>query len=195
MEKQTLSISCKCSEVTLDAFIDCLLNGNLRRLISLPAPKGEGRQVEDVSDEELQAAWEKLYGEYAALSGDKSHFHLFSLAKSVTLLQARLNVVQGVLKSRADIDLLKGIGYGGDVQKIIARAKADSVELQSKQKELEGLRSAGKEGAKDADFTAWIVRVSKYMGYRIDRKLTLVSEFLTANKLMIEEGKAVGSGQ
>jgi hypothetical protein len=39
----------------------------------------------------------------------------------------------------------------------------------------------------EGDFTSWIIAVSKYMGYRIDRKTTTVAEFLSANKIMEHE--------
>jgi hypothetical protein len=80
------------------------------------------------------------------------------------------------------------MGYPADIKKIIARVKLESIELQGKTKELEKLRQSNeKDGAKEADFTAWIVSVSKYMGYRIDRKTVMVAEFLTMNKLMSNE--------
>jgi hypothetical protein len=40
---------------------------------------------------------------------------------------------------------------------------------------------------KEYDFTAWIVQVSKYLGYHIDRKTVTLSEFLAASRIMDEE--------
>jgi hypothetical protein len=177
MEKQKLNISCKCSEVTLDEFIDCLINGNYKRLLR----DGEA------SDDELQAAWERLYNEYAELSGNTAHAYLFSLMKTTAALRAKLTAAQQFIQS-GNVELLRQMGYPADIKKIIARVKLESIELQGKTKELEKLRQSNeKDGAKEADFTAWIVSVSKYMGYRIDRKEVTVSEFLTMNKLMTEE--------
>jgi hypothetical protein len=172
------AIARRCSEVTLDEFIDCLVNGNLRRLVRDGNP----------SDEELRAAWIELYGEYSELSGNQSHRYMFSLMKSILVLKLRLLCVQGVLKSSKDMSVLKELGYTGDTQRIIAKAKRELVELQGKEKELEKMKKDNSgDSASEGDFTAWIVAVSKYMGYRIDRKTTTVAEFLSANKIMERE--------
>jgi hypothetical protein len=181
MEKQKSNISCKCSEVTLDEFIDCIINKNLLRLLR------EG----EATDEELQAAWEKLYGEYAKLSGNQSHAYLFSLMKAISILRAKFVMVKEFLTlENENAEILYRIGYTGDVNRIIARVKRETVELQGKEKELERIRNGNDgESVSEVNFTSWIVSVSKYMGYRIDRKITLLSEFLTMNKLMVEELK------
>jgi hypothetical protein len=170
----------RCGEVSLDAFIDCLVNGNLKRLVI------EG----EVSEEALQAAWSALYNEYAELSGNTAHAYLFSLMKTTAVLRAKLVLVQQFLQS-GEVGLLQKLGYPGDVKKIVARAKYESIELQGKEKELEKARqSSEKDGAKESDFTVWIVSVSKYMGFRIDRHTVSVAEFLTMNKIMVNELEA-----
>jgi hypothetical protein len=88
------------------------------------------------------------------------------------------------------IGLLKELGYPADIKKIIAKAKLESVELQGKKKELERIKNSDKGGAKETDFTAWIISVSKYMGYRIDRHITPLLEFLMMDKQMMNEMEA-----
>jgi hypothetical protein len=167
----------RCSEVTLDEFIDCLVNGNLRRLARSGSP----------TDEELQAAWEKVYGEYVELSGNHSYSYYFSLVKSISVLQTKLQLANMLLRHGA-IETLKELGYSGDAKKIIAKMKREIIELQAKQKELERFKEESKnETMKESDFIAWIIHVSKYLGYHIDRKTVTVSEFMAANKIMNEE--------
>jgi hypothetical protein len=171
------AIARRCSEVTLDEFIDCLVNDNLRRLVRSGA----------ATDEQLRAAWEKLYDEYAKLSGNRSHIYSFLLMKTISVMRAKMVLVKEFLTSD-NMDVLHRIGYTGDVNQIIARVKREAVELQGKEKELERIRKGNVgESINESDFTAWIVSVSKYIGYRIDRKTTLLLEFLTMNKLMIDE--------
>jgi hypothetical protein len=155
------------------------VNNNLRRL----ARSGEA------TDEELQEAWGMVYSEYVELSGNTSHNYLFSLVKATTLIQARLAAVNELIK-QGDAERLQTIGYTGDIKKIIAKMKREVVELHGKEKELEKVRqnNAG-ESVKEVDFTTWIVSISKYMGYRIERKTTTVSEFLEMVKQMEKEMK------
>ena len=176
MEKPTLNISCKCSEVTLDEFIDCLLNGNLRRLV----------RAGTATDDELQKAWEALYSEYLVLSGNKAYAYMFSLMKSVSVLRARLVIVQDFLPS-GNTERLRKIGYTGDTNKIIARAKREAVDLASKEKELEKMQDEQGGTAKESDYDDWIISVGKYLGYGIKRKEIVLSEFLSANRAMIRE--------
>jgi hypothetical protein len=166
--------------VTLDEFIDCLVNGNLRRLARSGNP----------TDEELQAAWEMLYSEYAERSGSTSHVYMFSLIKSISVLRAKLMAVQNTVQS-GNVEALSKLGYTGDLKKIIARVKLESVELQGKEKELKKIQeSASGEKASENDFTRWIISVSKFMGYRIDRHEVTVAEFLEMNREWEETSKA-----
>jgi hypothetical protein len=179
MEKQKSNISCKCSEVTLDEFIDCLLNGNLRRLL----------RAGEATDAELQKAWECLYSEYSELSGDKAYAYMFSLMKSVSVLRAKLVIMQDFLSS-GNTERLRKIGYTGDTNKIIARAKREAVELASKEKELEKMQDKQDRTVKESDYDDWIISVGKYLGYGIKRKEILLSEFLSATRAMQREYEA-----
>jgi hypothetical protein len=167
--------------VTLDEFIDCLVNDNLRRM----ARSGE------TPDEELQTAWEMLYSEYAERSGSTSHVYMFSLIKSISVLRAKLTAVQNTVQS-GNIEALSKLGYTGDLKKIIARVKVESVELQGKEKELKKIQesASGEKKASENDFTRWIISVSKFMGYRIDRHKVTIAEFLEMNREWEETIKA-----
>ena len=87
------------------------------------------------------------------------------------------------------MDMLNRLGYKGEINSLTGKIQKDALILQQKQKELEQVISE-KRQLKESDFTAWIVQVSKYMGYRIDRKKITVSEFIEMNKQMEREIKS-----
>ncbi|MDR1553889.1 MAG: hypothetical protein LBS69_10595 [Prevotellaceae bacterium] len=172
-----MNISSKCSEVTLDAFIDCLLNGNLQRLAKTEATEAE-----------LQAAWEQLYTEYCEMSGDRQHVYYFTLYRAMYYLKLKLHLAQSLLLLE-NPEQLEQLGYKGGAKQIIAKIKFDTVNLQAKEKELTKLTDKQTGTIKESDFDDWIVSVGKYLGYQIRRKEMLLSEFLSANKAMIRENE------
>ncbi|MDR0692450.1 MAG: hypothetical protein LBF69_05375 [Prevotellaceae bacterium] len=185
MEKQTLNISCKCSEVTLDEFIDCLINSNLRRLVRSGSP----------TDTELQAAWSALYQDYMKQCAGEKNKYLFALYKRTAVLQARLKAATTILNEALPddekIEFLKQVDYSGNIDSIVAKIQRDTVILSGAINELNAAKSGGSEdGMTESDFTRWIVSVSKFMGYRIDRHEVTVSEFLEMNREWEETAKA-----
>jgi hypothetical protein len=171
--------ACRCSEVTLDEFVDCLLNGNLRRLLR------EG----EASEEELAGAWEKLYGEYAELSGNKGHQYFFELYRQVYVMRLKIYLAQVILSAPGQVDMadLSTLGYSGDVKGVVACLKRDMLVLKGKEKELEKIQGEKEGSLREADFDDWIIAVGKYLGYGIRRKEMLLSEFLAANRAMGRE--------
>ncbi|MDR1199594.1 MAG: hypothetical protein LBK94_11410 [Prevotellaceae bacterium] len=182
MEKnEKLNISCKCSEVTLDEFIDCMINGNLKRLLR----SGEADEIM------LNEAWECLYSEYSELSGNRQHKYYFALYKSVYAMKLKMHIAQLILTDpEINLDDLHALGYKGDVKSIVARLKFETIDLQTKEKELQKITDKETGTVTESDFDEWIVSVGKYLGYHIKRKEMLLSEFLYANKAMIRENEA-----
>jgi hypothetical protein len=68
--------------------------------------------------------------------------------------------------------------------------KFETVELQTKEKELKKITDKQTGTIKDSDFDDWIISVGKYLGYGIKRNEMLLSEFLAANKAMQKEYEA-----
>ncbi|MDR1347349.1 MAG: hypothetical protein LBJ63_02815 [Prevotellaceae bacterium] len=177
-KKEKLNISYKCSEVTIDEFIDCMINGNLKRLLR----SGEADEIM------LQEAWECLYSEYSELSGNRQHKYYFALYKSVYAMKLKMHIAQLILTDpQINLDDLHALGYKGDVKSIVARLKFETVELQTKEKELKKITDKETGTIKESDFDDWIVSVGKYLGYQIKRKEMILSEFLAANKAMTKE--------
>lgn len=107
--------------------------------------------------------------------------------------QAKLNLAREMFANpqNVDFELLKQLGYKGNVNSIIAQLKNESIDLQSKQSELEKFKEKNESApAKESDFTEWIIQVGKYLGFPVRRNEMLLSEFLTANQMMVKEMEA-----
>jgi hypothetical protein len=176
-KKEKLNISSECSEVTLEEFIDCVTNGNLRRLVRSGSP----------TEAELQAAWEKLYAEYSELSGNKEHKYYFSLHKSVHYMGIKLRLAQMIMENSMQIELLEHLGYKGTVKQMVSQIKHDAINMQTKEKEMQRMTDKKTGTINDSYFDDWIVAVGKYLGYPVKRKEMLLSEFLSANRAMTKE--------
>jgi hypothetical protein len=172
-----------------------MINGNLYRLIK-PAVITHGFcQVRELTPQEeaefnleLQQAWEQLYTEYSELSGNKQHKYYFALYKSVYAMKLKMHIAQLILTDpQINLDDLHALGYKGDVKSIVARLKFETIELQTKEKELKRMTDKQTGTIKESDFDEWIVSVGKYLGYQIKRKEMILSEFLAANKAMTRE--------
>ncbi|MDR2127300.1 MAG: hypothetical protein LBP63_10805 [Prevotellaceae bacterium] len=201
--KEKLNISDKCSQVTIDEFIDCLINENYSRLLQTDfrfanCKKSENyrllKEIEYITEaeiseleKELQAAWERLYSEYCQLSGSKQHSYMFDLHKSIAAIQIKILLATKLIEA-GNADILQQLGYGADIKKATAKIKFDTVALQGKQKEFERIKGNGQHNAiTEGDFDDWIIAVDKYLGYAIRRKEMILSEFLAANKAMQKE--------
>jgi hypothetical protein len=160
-------------------FIDCDINGNFRRL------------SETATDEELQDIWDNICTEYAKITGNNTLSYAFSVTKRVYFLETKLVSANYCLKYSEEeaLPLLKKIGYKGNFDKIIAQIKRETIELQSARKEHDRLLKTEQSKSTEDDYVKWIVSVSKYMGYRIDRNKVMVSEFLAMSKQMENEYK------
>lgn len=178
MEKQKLNISC--NTVTLAVFIDCDVNGNLRRL------------SETATEEELKEIWSLLTEEYAELSGNTGHDYLFSLTKKIARIEDKISAVNIAASLPLDeaLAFLKKYGYTGTRKMIEARVKSDIITLEGYRNDLDSfLKNQKQKPATMADYINWITVVSKYMGYRIDQSVVTVTEFIFMDKLMTKEAK------
>lgn len=173
--------------VTLDAFIACVVHGDLRRL------DGEA------SEADLAEAWERLYAEFNRRSGGSSggsSGYLHALRRRVQMLEIRLQLGALALALQGEMrgDMLKRLGYRE--QGVEGAIRRDSIACREAIGELRQAESRQPEkGEKVGEeyFTKWIVLVGKFVGYRIDRNKVTVSEFLESNSLMLEESRALSS--
>jgi hypothetical protein len=187
MEKQKLNTlyKCRCSEVTLDEFIDCLLNDNYLRLLKSPA--GTPEATPDEQDSMAQQAWGLLYQDYVKQSGGKKNLYLFTLYRRIALLDTRIKVAGMILKEALPDEerakLLNMVNYTGNINGIVTNIKRDSVLLSGAITEWNKAKEGtSEENMTERDFTRWMVSVSKFMGYRIDKRSVTVEEFLEMNR-------------
>ena len=98
---------------------------------------------------------------------------------SINKEQAASTILQEALPDDNRVAFLKQLDYTGSIDNIVAKIKRDTVLLSGAINELDAAKSGSSEdGMTESDFTRWIVSVSKFMGYRIDRQQVTVAEFL-----------------
>jgi hypothetical protein len=177
MGNQTYSISRRCSEVTVDEFIDCVCSGNLKRLV-----RGAGEPTKG----ELEEAFQELYAEYSSLTGSSSYSYMLGLTRRCVRLEARLQAAAIALRN-GDSGLLQSLGYKGSVEQAM---NGDMMELEVARRELAKVRDGGSdERVERKDFMRWVGAVSKFMGYRIDIRRTKLDELLTCSSMAREAAK------
>jgi hypothetical protein len=181
-----MSLKISCSSVTLDAFIDCLVNKNLRRL-SATATEGE-----------LREAWKALYDEFSRLTtpDDGVQRYIMRLTRRVSSLEFRLRCAATLVTMGSEDtgSLLSSLGYSGGAAVADEKMRLDAVRLEETRRELEdaqkGAPTTG-EGSDEERFTRWIGYVGKYMGFHIDRKKVSVLEFIEMDRMMRDEAREV----
>lgn len=177
-EKEILNISSRCIDVTLDEFIDCFCNENYKRLI----------RSGDPTNEEVLEAWSILYAEYCEISGGMRYEYIFNLSQDIYRLSIKLEMVNRIISlgEKEVLSFLKLLKYNGTIKNIEAEIKRQNIVLKEKKAELSRIKGDTGEKMTERDFIKWIVPVSKYMNQRIDKKTTLLLEFLEMSKQMEE---------
>jgi hypothetical protein len=179
------------SALTLDRFIRIIVEGDFSVLILSGTP----------SERELREAWEKIYNEYLSLTKNKEQLYIYSLQKDILLLEFKLvqiNSCIAYLVTEKDEEVLRELrkvlylygkfdpsdpeGYVRDLQAVASNAQRFVIERDEKIKELDGLLKDAPEKANEGTFEDLIIRISKYMGFRVDRTIVTVSEFASMIK-------------
>lgn len=178
-------VAFRCSEVTLDELMDCLFRGNLSRLTRSGEP----------SQEQLEAAWETLYEEFVRLTGGGKN-SVFLLSRKVSYMEAKLRcaALAVLVGGGAGGEMLKAVGYAGGMERASDKMSRDMFTLSEATRELEEAKKGAKgEKELEQDFTRWVNAVSKYMGFRIDKKKVSVAEFVDMHAMMKQEQKNIKS--
>ena len=175
-------------ELPLDRFIRCVCDGDLKALIISG----------DHDDMILYAAWETIYEQYVDALKDKDQMYILKLTKQINALEFDIKLIQlcikrlsvehspEVLAALKKIILVKGSfnpddaeQYAKDLSVAVTRSKSLILEIENKKGELN--RITPKKASDKMDRTAFdalIVRISKYMQFKVDKKETTVSEFV-----------------
>lgn len=172
-----------CFDLTMDKFIDCLVDGKLSVL-------GEGTDVE------LSNAWQSILFEFSELRQESTINESLELQKEIAVLENKVNIIDlcvSVLWEVYNRDLaneLKSLGYilkldwsnkveyYGELKKVISKRKTLIVQLDSKKKKLvELVEKAKGKGYKRNDFVKINTNLSQFMKFRVDNKNTTVAEW------------------
>jgi len=178
-ERKILS---KCSEVTMDKFIECLCNQNYSCLIISG----------DFTNEEQFETWNNLFYEYCDLINSKEYQLILKYMKSVGINEAKLTAINLCLVvlshgyNQDCVDVLKNYGYNykfssesllNDLKNVQNISKGAEIKLQNDRKQLEMLTNKKKKQVKESDFDKIFIYISKYMGFVVKKKDTTVSEY------------------
>jgi len=181
-EKKILS---KCSEITMDKFIECLVNKNYSCLIL------SGQYL----SEELERIWTDVFYEYCDLTNSKDYQLMLKYMKSISINEAKLTVINLCLivlshsYNQECVDLLKKYGYNykfdesdnesflKDLQNVQNTSKMAVINLQNDRKQLEKITDKKQSSIKESDFDKIFISLSKYMGYPVRKRDLTVSEY------------------
>jgi len=159
--------------ITLDIFLDCLFDQEYTKLII------EGEPTET----ELKEAWQKIYLEYLTLMNDNSFNHVFELTTQIQATNAQIVLVNGIIYQltkgywKEGVEMLNGIGIPivineGDpifpkIKTIEGYAKRWIVDVQIKEKELEGLQQRKAKEVGRYSFYESLSAISRHEGYGV----------------------------
>lgn len=186
----------RCKDLTLDKFIDCLVNNNLACLSDEPQ-----------TDDALAVAWDFIWNEYLTLIDLPNHKYVTELIRSIALLYLKLNVVEWNVKALQNgyypecVKALKDVGmaykfdiedplqYSSDLESCLKKAKSWVIEYQQRQREYDEYQKTTKKNPiTEAGFMDNIVSLSKIMGFRVDPKSVTVAEYCSIMKIAVNNG-------
>jgi hypothetical protein len=189
-----------CSKISLEIFIDCLIDNNLTGL-------GEG------TTQEREAAWDKIYLEFCNLSQSTNYNQVFELMKDINDNKAKITIVDNIVKHlqlRYDeelIDLLNIFALPCDITAddveeilveklnvIVAYMKRWYPRLEQKEKELDELRSKNTGKMDRAYFDEILEIMSERKGYMIEASKITVSRFCISLVKMNEAAQKINNG-
>lgn len=181
VKKHTIVSSCYL--LTMDKFIDCLVEDKLQVL-------GNGTQ------EQLNKAWGNIVHEFSELRADKSATELLELQKEIFVLQNKIKIISlcvGVLWDTYNRDLaneLKTMGfnvklnwsnkaqYYKELNLVISKSKTFDVLARRKEKELlELIKKSGTDRYQRKDFVSINTSLSKYMSFHVNNNQITVAEW------------------
>lgn len=172
-----------CSELPLDIFLNILYTDNVSKLKKSP--------LFFVSKKKLKKVWGDIYDEYSDLSKSEGTTAFFQLLKQKTTLQNKIFITQTCIDSLKEnyseelVKVLKKLGYNfkftretlaSDLKKVVAKSKPLLIRLKKLEENITPYLNA--EDLKKSDFEDILVSLSKFQGYRLDKKQITVSEFV-----------------
>jgi hypothetical protein len=178
-------------ELRLDQFIDCICDQKLQVLILSGEP----------SAADLLECWSNLYAQYLDILDDSETLYIIQLQKEVGLLQHKILLAEAIIKvlrfmhveqlvqdlkelGFPIVNLKQGhSGYEHALKRIEGRLAPLRLKLQGKEEELTEYYRDKQEGAISRQFfIRQLSRLSKYQGYPIRPRDTMVPEYVAILK-------------
>lgn len=190
----------KCSSLIYDSFLTVLTTGDLQVLVISGTP----------TQQELIDAWDEIIQEYVSLVKTEKSTTIFNCWLKVIRTQWLLTLLThalDALKMQYDEDIANAIAGQGfsliqpmeDRQKYLKQiyfveqeAKSLIVQLNQYTTEYKALCPTEAETEKTdiAEYEKELAILSKFMGYRIDKKVITVTEFTSILNVYLEDIKA-----
>lgn len=179
------------STLTLDRFISCAVDGNLKQLQINP--------LDEFLEEYLITIWESIYEQFLDGMENREGIHVYKLHGKINYLNFTYKLIHLCVKylqmayDPEILDLLKPHirvtgqfnpddkpSYFQDLQVILNRAQRMLLDIENKKAELAVIEKRQKpaEKATRKQFDQLIAQVSIYAKFHIDKKIVTVSEFI-----------------
>lgn len=199
-----------CSQLPLDKFINCLIDGDKSQLVI----KGSA------SDDQLIEAWNLIYIEYIQLNQSNESLYVIRMESEIALLNDEINRVSEIIylltpemvpfcdgRENELLAILHYYGYrqtinfNSDYSKVLigiqSKLAPKKLRLQSRLNELGDYKKAQQTGKPDRSiFEKNLIRMSRFMGYPLRAKEITVAEYVmifkdcfSANENQKEEEK------
>ncbi|HEY5588419.1 MAG TPA: hypothetical protein VIK86_05620 [Candidatus Paceibacterota bacterium] len=187
-----------CSELTLDRFIDCLLDNNFTRLIKTGTAK----------ESDLLLAWENIFIEYCEKTNTTSFIHKFKLQKDLGINLNKLFIIETCIStlrlhySQYLVSTLISFGYKyefdykdkeaftSDLNRVELNKKSIELDVISLQKKLSDIQiEESKQPVMTIDyFDTWLTTLAKWKGLVvINANEITVTQFESMKKLYSSE--------
>jgi hypothetical protein len=187
----TYKLITRIEDLRLDKFIDCMCDQSLSVLVisGTPAPA------------DLLEAWSNLYSQYLDILDDSETLYMLHLQRDVELLQFKIVTTEAIIRVldffhvEQLVDQLKGFGwncskltmgnpgYTQALKVILSKLAPLKLNLKSKTDELiDYYKDKTQDTISRQFFAKQLSRLSKYQGYPIRPKQTMVPEYVAVLK-------------
>jgi len=181
-------VNTSCDKVLLCHFIECTKDKNyniLKRMRFMPIPNYI-----------LKRSWSILFEEYCSISKNPGYEQFYESMQNVYRLDAKILAISACVKALSIaydeicVDVLKSFGYAykfdfsnkkeyiNDLNRVIGKSKTIIAERDKEKQRVESLGKTNKSEESAIEyFESSLIMLSKYMGYHVDNKKIVVSEF------------------
>ncbi|MDB5288525.1 MAG: hypothetical protein JWR05_3474 [Mucilaginibacter sp.] len=196
-QKKALISECftSCYEVSMATFINAMVDHNFNGLTKSGNP----------NQAQLADAWDKVFTEYLAISGDTQISTILALVKDIAILTNKLFLIETIVQQMENkhdfklADHLRSLGFrfqyedGPELRRelelTIIQSKAILLELEQNKAELEELRKGDGEAATRQDYQLQLSALEEFKSCSIDEDKYTVARYCADIKRMKERYK------